>query len=201
MLLSEHFQKYCSHAVRKRGKAVFLSLGFVLAQLQGSLEPAPSPKPRPNPKILAPRGYSISSNAPAGHPPAGDRQKGGEFFRAATQGGAHDVRLPWATHISPRWGFRIGAARKGRPPSPKSSPHNNVSSRTTLIRLRHLLPLPRAKDGWRGLAWWHALRCEMAIEVSNAGTSQSAKTWQSAKKESMPRTVKQASLTWNDSQL
>jgi hypothetical protein len=27
------------------------------------MKPAPSPKPRPNPKILAPQGYSISSNA------------------------------------------------------------------------------------------------------------------------------------------
>ena len=41
----------------------------------------------------------------------------------------------------------------------------------------------------------------MLIEVSNAETSQRAKTWQSAKKGSMSRSVKQASLTRKDSQL
>ena len=59
----EHFQKYCSHAGREEGEAVFLGFGFVSAQSQGHPGHAPSPKPRQNPKILAPRGYSISSNA------------------------------------------------------------------------------------------------------------------------------------------
>jgi len=45
-----------------RSEGGLLGFGFVSAQLQGSLEPAPSPKPRQNPKILAPNGYSISSN-------------------------------------------------------------------------------------------------------------------------------------------
>jgi hypothetical protein len=30
-----------------------------------------------------------------------------ENFLADTQGGAHAVRLPWAIHISPRWGFQM----------------------------------------------------------------------------------------------
>src|SRR5882724_5768774 len=59
----EHFQKYCSHTEGWGGKAVFLGFGFVSAQSQGFLKPAPSPKPRQNPKILASCGYSISSNA------------------------------------------------------------------------------------------------------------------------------------------
>jgi len=59
----EHFQKYCSRSAVGEMGAVFLGFGFVSAQLQGSLEPAPSPKPRQNPKILAPNGCTISSNA------------------------------------------------------------------------------------------------------------------------------------------
>jgi hypothetical protein len=46
-----------------KDEAVFLGFGFVSSQSQGSFEPAPSPKPRQNPKILAPNGYSIFSNA------------------------------------------------------------------------------------------------------------------------------------------
>ena len=37
--------------------------GFVSAQSQGFFEPAPSPKPRQKPKILAPNGCNIFSNA------------------------------------------------------------------------------------------------------------------------------------------
>ena len=47
----------------RNGEAVFLGLGFVLGSVTGHYGHAPSPKPRPDPKILAPRGYSISSNA------------------------------------------------------------------------------------------------------------------------------------------
>ena len=59
----EHFQKYCSRLVWGAERAVFLGFGFVSAQLQVFLKPAPSPKPRQNPKILAPNGCTISSNA------------------------------------------------------------------------------------------------------------------------------------------
>jgi hypothetical protein len=49
--------------VEQKQEAVFLGFGFVSAQSQGCSEPAPSPKPRQNPKILAPKGFSISSKA------------------------------------------------------------------------------------------------------------------------------------------
>jgi uncharacterized membrane protein len=42
-----------------------LVFGFVSAQLQGVLQPAPSPKPRQKPKILAAQRYIFSVNAPA----------------------------------------------------------------------------------------------------------------------------------------
>jgi len=61
----EHFQKYCSRSAETLEKAVFLAFGFVSAQSQGLLKPAPSPKPRQKPKILAPNGYIIFSNAQA----------------------------------------------------------------------------------------------------------------------------------------
>jgi len=51
-------------AIREyRERAVFLGFGFVSAQSQGVIKPVPSPKPRQNPKILAPNGYNIFSNA------------------------------------------------------------------------------------------------------------------------------------------
>src|SRR5258708_23742237 len=59
----EHFQKCYSRSAAIQMRAVFLGFGFVSAQSQGCYEPAPSPKPRQNPKILAPNGYSIFSNA------------------------------------------------------------------------------------------------------------------------------------------
>ena len=67
-LRPEHFQKYCSRAIDREVRAVFLSLSFVSAQSQGSFEPAPSPKAddrhrSPNPKIVAPNGGSFSSKA------------------------------------------------------------------------------------------------------------------------------------------
>jgi hypothetical protein len=42
IFVREHFQKYCSRSAKTKMRAVFF--GFVLAQLQGSFEPAPSPK-------------------------------------------------------------------------------------------------------------------------------------------------------------
>ena len=59
----EHIQKCYSHSGGEIRRAVFLVFGFVSAQSQGFFEPAPSPKPRQNPKILAPNGYNIFSNA------------------------------------------------------------------------------------------------------------------------------------------
>jgi hypothetical protein len=64
----EHFQKNCSHAVRKDEKAVFWGSGFVSAQLQGLSNLRLRQRPmigtaRQNPKILAPHGYSFSLNA------------------------------------------------------------------------------------------------------------------------------------------
>jgi hypothetical protein len=62
--MPEHIHKYCSHAVGKDEGAVFLGFGFVLAQSQAAAGMLPhSASPR-TPKILAPHGYSISSNAP-----------------------------------------------------------------------------------------------------------------------------------------
>jgi len=60
----EHYQKYCSHTEGWGGEAVFLGFGFVLAQSQAAAGMLLSPKPRRNPKILAPCGCIISSNAP-----------------------------------------------------------------------------------------------------------------------------------------
>jgi len=72
--LLERFQKYCRRSADSLKKAAFLAVGFlrrqgyggqvVSAQSQGFLKPAPSPKPRQKPKILAPNGYIIFSNAP-----------------------------------------------------------------------------------------------------------------------------------------
>jgi hypothetical protein len=59
----EHFQKYCSHAVGKDGKAVFLGLGFVSAQSQAAAGMLLRQSLAQTPKILAPHGYSISSKA------------------------------------------------------------------------------------------------------------------------------------------
>ena len=59
---SERLKKYCSHPAGWNTEAVFLSFGFISAQLQDCFEPALSPKPRQNPKILAPNGHSISLN-------------------------------------------------------------------------------------------------------------------------------------------
>ena len=62
----EHSQKYCSRSAKKiLKKAVFFAFGFVSGQLQGFLAPAPSPKPRQKPKIHAPNGSIIFSNAPS----------------------------------------------------------------------------------------------------------------------------------------
>jgi len=58
----EHFQKCYSHSAEGSGGAVFLVFGFVSAQLSRYIG-TPSPKPRQKPKILAPNGYKIFSNA------------------------------------------------------------------------------------------------------------------------------------------
>src|SRR6185437_15012609 len=59
----EHFQKYCSHSVCKEGGGGLFGFWLRFGSVTGFLKPAPSPKPRQNPKILAPNGYSIFSNA------------------------------------------------------------------------------------------------------------------------------------------
>jgi RND family efflux transporter MFP subunit len=60
LLSLERIKKNCSPSAVGEVRAVFLCFGFVSAQSQGSIKPAPSPKPRQNPKILAPNGYSFS---------------------------------------------------------------------------------------------------------------------------------------------
>ena len=60
---SDHFHKYCSHAVIKGWGSGLFGFGLRFGSVTGRYRHAPSPKPRPNPKILAPRDYSISSNA------------------------------------------------------------------------------------------------------------------------------------------
>ena len=59
----EHFHKYCSHAVGKDEGAVFSGFGFVLAQSQAAGGMLLRQSLAKTPKILAPHGYSISSNA------------------------------------------------------------------------------------------------------------------------------------------
>jgi hypothetical protein len=73
-MLPEHFQKNCSHVVGESEEAVFLGFGFVSAQLQGFSNLRLRQRPMigttrqkskldlPS-KILAPHGYSFSSNA------------------------------------------------------------------------------------------------------------------------------------------
>jgi hypothetical protein len=59
----EHFQKNCSHSNEKKRGAVFLGLGVVSVQLQGYLNLRLHRSLAQTPKILAPNGYSFSSNA------------------------------------------------------------------------------------------------------------------------------------------
>jgi hypothetical protein len=59
----EHFHQYCSPAVGKDEGAVFLGFGFVLAQSQAAAGMLLGQSLAKTPKILAPHGYSISSNA------------------------------------------------------------------------------------------------------------------------------------------
>jgi hypothetical protein len=59
----EHFHQSCSGGLEVCETAVFLPLGFVLARLQGSFEPAPSPKPHPKSKMLAAHRNIFSVNA------------------------------------------------------------------------------------------------------------------------------------------
>ena len=63
MMTLEHFHKYCSHAVRRVEEAVFLGFGFVLAQSQAATGMLLRQSLAKTPKILAPHGYSFSSNA------------------------------------------------------------------------------------------------------------------------------------------
>jgi hypothetical protein len=59
----EHFQKNCSHSEELKKKSGLFGFWRRFGSVTGFLKPAPSPKPRQNPKILAPNGYSFSSNA------------------------------------------------------------------------------------------------------------------------------------------
>ena len=103
----EHFHKSCSHSVGKQPGAVFLGFGFVSAQSQGCCEPAPSPKPRQNPKILAPNGYRISSNATVAGPSAGGFA--GEALQLENGGGVCAVGAA-VSEISTRRGGGVEAS-------------------------------------------------------------------------------------------
>jgi glucuronoarabinoxylan endo-1,4-beta-xylanase len=59
----EHFHKYCSRAVGKNEGAVFLGFRLRFGSVTGRSGHAPSLSLAKTPKILAPHGYSISSNA------------------------------------------------------------------------------------------------------------------------------------------
>jgi hypothetical protein len=59
----EQFQKNCSHTGGKRGEAVFLGFGFVLAQSQATAGMLLRQSLAKTPKILAPHGYSFFENA------------------------------------------------------------------------------------------------------------------------------------------
>ena len=59
----EHFQKYCSHLEGKKNETVFLGFGFVSARSQGFLNLLLHRSLAKTPKILAPNGYRIFSNA------------------------------------------------------------------------------------------------------------------------------------------
>jgi hypothetical protein len=59
----EHFHQFCSHAGEARRGAVFLIFGFVSAQSQAAAGMLLGQSLAKKPKILAPQGYSISSNA------------------------------------------------------------------------------------------------------------------------------------------
>ena len=76
-LALEHFQKYCSHSAEEKERAVFLVFGFVSVQLQGFLNLRLRRSLAKTPKIFAPNGYSISSNAP-GELTVGDYPDGPE---------------------------------------------------------------------------------------------------------------------------
>ena len=59
----EHFQKFGSRSVGRIERAVFLIFGFVSAQSRGFLNPLLRRSLAKNPKILAPNGFRIFSNA------------------------------------------------------------------------------------------------------------------------------------------
>jgi hypothetical protein len=70
-MLSEHYQKTCSHAAGEPERAVFLGLGFVSAQLQGFSNLRLRQRPmigttRQTQKSSLRIGCSFSSNAPGG---------------------------------------------------------------------------------------------------------------------------------------
>jgi hypothetical protein len=52
----------------KRKQSGLFGFWLRFGSVTGFFKPAPSPKPRQNPKILAPNGYSFSSNALANSP-------------------------------------------------------------------------------------------------------------------------------------
>jgi hypothetical protein len=59
----EHFHQFCSDAGEERREVVFLIFGFVSAQSQAAAGMLLRQSLAKKPKILAPHGYSISSNA------------------------------------------------------------------------------------------------------------------------------------------
>jgi hypothetical protein len=63
MFKLEHFHQFCSHAGEEKREAVFLIFGFVSAQSQAAAGMLLRQSLAKKPKILAPHGYSISSNA------------------------------------------------------------------------------------------------------------------------------------------
>ena len=63
-LVQSIFKKTAAIRVKRKQSGLFRSwLRF--GSVTGFFKPAPSPTPRQNPKILAPNGYSFSSNAQA----------------------------------------------------------------------------------------------------------------------------------------
>jgi len=59
----EHYHKSCSHVGKERREAGLLGFGVVSAQLQVAADLLLRQSLAKTPKILAPHGYSISSNA------------------------------------------------------------------------------------------------------------------------------------------
>jgi hypothetical protein len=121
-LRTERFQKYCHHSGERKKRAVFLGLGIVLAQLQGFANLLLRQSLAQTPKILAPNGDSISSNALA----KTIRQEGGDG--KAEDGGSIAALLTMT--IDPRVvnGSWVGVPPlRGFEPPEGGTPHEALS--------------------------------------------------------------------------